>query len=94
VGNGGWSGWIDEFGKIRGVLKNKAGSVYFRGTDTYAITRDSRWANQPSFYAQHGDWLVAVSLLLAVLGGSVLFFSKTQPVPAIVPEADVTQDLR
>jgi len=33
-GNGGWSGWIDEFGSIRDTLTNAEGSIYTRGTRT------------------------------------------------------------
>jgi len=29
-GNGGWSGWIDEFGSIRDTLTNAQGSIYLR----------------------------------------------------------------
>ncbi len=73
-GNGGWSGWIDEFGLIRNEMTNKAGSIYFRGTATYEITRDSRWVDTPSFYTRFGDWFVGVALALVLLGfGSVAF---------------------
>ena len=75
-GNGGWSGWIDEFGSIRAVLTRDPesgklstassklaphGTVYFRGTQTVAVNVDARWIGRPSFYVQHGDWLVVVS---------------------------------
>ena len=30
-GNAGWSGWIDENGRVRDVLKNEQGSIYFEG---------------------------------------------------------------
>jgi apolipoprotein N-acyltransferase len=30
-GNAGWSGWIDEYGRVRDVLKNEQGSIYFEG---------------------------------------------------------------
>ena len=67
-GNGGWSGWIDEFGNVRATLTNDAGSIYFRGTQTVAITRDARWVNRLSYYVEHGDWFVAVSAALALFG--------------------------
>jgi len=31
-GNGGWSGWIDEFGGLRATATNDDDSIYFRGT--------------------------------------------------------------
>ncbi len=66
--NGGWSGWIDEFGVIRGVLTNEDGSIYYRGARTLSIKRDARWVGRLSYYTVHGDWFVAVSAVLALLG--------------------------
>ena len=71
-GNGGWSGWIDEFGSIRATLVNAAGSIYYRGTKTVTITRDARWIGRNSFYVEHGDWFVGVSALLMLLGYALL----------------------
>jgi apolipoprotein N-acyltransferase len=59
---------------IRDVMKNKAGSVYFRGTKTVEITRDTRWVDHPSFYTRHGDWFVGVSFLLVLLGFAAVAF--------------------
>jgi len=90
-GNGGWSGWIDEFGSIRAVLtRNPAtgvqsattpklapdGSVYFRGTATLDVTADARWVGKKSFYVLHGDWFVAASALLALAGFALLRTSR------------------
>jgi apolipoprotein N-acyltransferase len=77
-GNAGWSGWIDEFGTIRAVVTRDsagnvgsnpttAGTVYVRGTATADVTRDSRWTGRQSFYAEHGDWFIAVSAALAAV---------------------------
>ncbi len=67
-GNGGWSGWIDEFGTIRATLTNDRGTVYFRGAQTVTILRDANWAQRQSFYTLHGDWFVAVCAGLVLLG--------------------------
>ena len=67
-GNGGWSGWIDEYGYIRAVLTDDNDSVYFRGSRTVAITRDARWRGRQSFYTEHGDWFLLVCAGLALLG--------------------------
>jgi apolipoprotein N-acyltransferase len=81
-GNGGWSGWIDEFGSIRAVLTRDSttgdlttdplrapeGSVYFRGTQTVAVTADARWLGKHSFYVDHGDWFILACALLATAG--------------------------
>ncbi len=71
-GNGGWSGWIDEFGGIRYALTNEDGSVYFRGTGVADVTRDSRWVGRNSFYVEHGDWFVPVCAVLALFGYAAL----------------------
>lgn len=69
-GNGGWSGWIDEYGVIRDVLVDGDGSIYFRGGTVFPITRDSAWIDRSTFYVRYGDWFVAFSALL-VVGGVV-----------------------
>jgi len=87
-GNGGWSGWIDEFGLIRAVLtrdasgvvrtdprKADSGTIYFRGTASVNITRDSRWVTAQTFYTQHGDWFVVVSAVLAAFAISLLLLA-------------------
>lgn len=59
-GNGGWSGWFDEFGGLRAELTDARGSVYFRGGDSVALTRDVRWIGRQTPYVRNGDWFVAV----------------------------------
>ena len=82
-GNAGWSGWIDEFGSVRAVLTrdgagtvsttpSASGSIYFRGTQTVSVTRDSRWIGQKSFYVEHGDWFMLACVALAVFGAALL----------------------
>ena len=88
-GNGGWSGWIDEFGSVRAVLTQNTdgavtteplsaikGSVYFRGTQTVAVSADARWIGRQSFYVQHGDWFILVCLALVAVGLGALRFSS------------------
>jgi apolipoprotein N-acyltransferase len=79
-GNGGWSGWIDEFGSVRATVVNDAGSVYFRGTQTVTVTRDARWIGRESFYVQHGDWFVLVCAFAGVFGYGLLKVSGPVPV--------------
>jgi apolipoprotein N-acyltransferase len=79
-GNGGWSGWIDEFGVVRATLTNDEDSIYFRGTKTVAITRDSRWVDRLTVYAEYGDWFVLVCAFLVSLAIAVL-----QLAPPVVP---------
>jgi apolipoprotein N-acyltransferase len=89
-GNGGWSGWIDEFGGIRAVLTRDDagqiqtkpggddGTIYFRGTATATVTRDQRWIGRKSFYVEHGDWFLVACAGLLLLGAVLL---KTGPAP-------------
>jgi apolipoprotein N-acyltransferase len=67
-GNNGWSGWIDEFGTIRGVLADEEGRVAIRGVKSLPVRRDARWIGRQSYYVEHGDWFVAVCAVLAGLG--------------------------
>jgi apolipoprotein N-acyltransferase len=95
-GNGGWSGWMDEFGSIRAVLtRDASGSVhtepgladstiYFAGRATLNVTRDARWIGRRSFYVEHGDWFVAVAAALALLTWVMLRHDST-PQPLDVP---------
>jgi apolipoprotein N-acyltransferase len=85
-GNGGWSGWIDEFGVIRGVLTDERGSIYYRGVKAVPVKRDTRWIGRQSFYVAHGDWFVVACAALAVFGFLALATGRTAP--AAAPEAD------
>jgi apolipoprotein N-acyltransferase len=83
-GNGGWSGWIDEFGSIRNVLTQPQGedgkTVYFRGAGTISVTRDRRWIGQQTFYTRHGDWFLVLCFGLIGLGWASLQIGKITPV--------------
>jgi apolipoprotein N-acyltransferase len=65
-GNGGWSGWIDEFGYVRTKLVDDRDSIYFRGYDTKTISRDAHWIGRQSYYTTHGDWLIVPMAVLLV----------------------------
>ncbi len=80
-GNGGWSGWIDEFGNVRARLEDDNGSVYFRGAQTIEVTRDLRWAGRQSYYTQHGDWFLLVCVGLAA-GAYYMVLMMRAPRPA------------
>lgn len=71
-GNGGWSGWIDEFGVVRDVVKNKADSIYFRGAKVVEVQQDRRWVTQMTMYARYGDWFVLLCAGLAAFGFALL----------------------
>lgn len=59
-GNHGWSGWIDEFGRIREVLTDAGGSIYYQGVGPLTITSAKDLPPGKSFYVRHGDWFVAL----------------------------------
>ncbi len=80
-GNGGWSGWIDEFGNIRATLHDEDGSVYFRGARTVEITRDLRWRDRQTFYTQHGDWFPPVCALLAAAAYGLMLILRPPGLP-------------
>jgi apolipoprotein N-acyltransferase len=87
VGNGGWSGWIDEFGNIRQTVTNHEDSIYFRGSQLAVVTRDRRWIGRESFYTKHGDWFVLTCMGLALLAGLMLKFTVPPP-PEKTSESD------
>ncbi len=75
-GNNGWSGWIDEFGSVRQVVKNDKG-IFIRANLVFELTRDSRWIRQESFYTTHGDWFVAACAALACFAWLLVRIEKT-----------------
>jgi len=93
VGNGGWSGWIDEFGNIRQTVTNYEDSIFFRGSQLAVVTRDRRWIGRESFYTKHGDWFVLTCMGLALLAGLMLKFTLPPPVPTETTEPDSPEPL-
>ncbi len=99
-GNAGWSGWIDEFGRVGSVLNvdeagnvrngtrkdQRDGSIYFHGTAMAHVTRDQRWVGRDSFYVEHGDWFVAACACAAALGYGLLSVLR---IPAATVEESV-----
>ncbi|MDR2981487.1 MAG: apolipoprotein N-acyltransferase [Puniceicoccales bacterium] len=59
-GNNGWSGVFNPLG-YQQSLKDASGSVYFQGAGWFEVTGVSRHLRQPTFYMQHGDWMVTMS---------------------------------
>lgn len=93
-GNGGWSGWIDEYGSVRATLTRDAdgavhmqpgveGTIFFRGQGVLSVTRDSRLIGKKSFYVEHGDWFVLVCAALLLLGAGIL--KNAPPVAPVEP---------
>ncbi len=60
VGNGGWSGWIDENGIIRSVLESQDGSVYFRGSEVVQVSYDPNTIQEFTFFVRYGNWFIVV----------------------------------
>ncbi len=78
-GNGGWSGWIDEFGAVRSTVTDDNGRIYFRGSRVIEVSRDRRWIDRASFYVQFGDWFVFVGVMLAAFAFALLRFAPPPP---------------
>jgi len=78
-GNGGWSGWIDEYGNIRETVRNDEGTIYFRGHKGMNVSRDLRWVGRESYYTTRGDWFVLFCAVLAAGGSSAVMILR--PVP-------------
>ena len=76
-GNGGWSGFIDEYGIPRSVCTRPHTGVYFKGGDVIGVTRHPAKAAGTTFYTRHGDWIVWPALALALAG----FFVARRPAP-------------
>jgi apolipoprotein N-acyltransferase len=79
-GNGGWSGWIDEYGNIRAVVRDEDNNIYFRGYQDVTITRDERWRGRESFYTRNGDWFLLVCAGLAAAAYLVVLTLRPVPV--------------
>ena len=56
----------------RGSAAKGAGTVYFRGGATLAVTRDARFLGVQTLYVRWGDWFVALSAALALTTWAVL----------------------
>ncbi len=68
-GNAGWSGWIDEYGRIRKIITDASGTIYFRGNGVIEVSRSTAWAGRTTFYTRHGD--IFVYVCIALLGLSL-----------------------
>ncbi len=78
AGNGGWSGWIDEFGVIKAVATEGDRGIYFRGVRAAEVQRDFRWIDKKSFYVQYGNWFIVLCAGLVVFAAGLL---RTPPPP-------------
>ena len=87
AGNGGWSGWIDEFGATRAVVTDPERGIYFRGARAVEVTRDFRWIGQQSFYVRYGEWFVMACALFVVFAGLTLRFAPPPESPTAAAES-------
>ncbi len=81
-GNGGWSGWIDEFGAVRNTMVNDAERIYFRGTKVIEVSRDVRWIERNSVYTDYGDWFILVAAGLVMFSVAILKMHEAPARPA------------
>lgn len=65
-GNAGWSGWIDEYGRVRySLTETTTHSPYFRGAGSVEVRAAAEWVGAASPYVRHGDKAVSASAALA-----------------------------
>lgn len=85
-GNNGWSGWIDEMGRIRFVfLPDEGKTIYAGGWTVVQVDAQSAWRGKRTLYAQWGDWFI---LVCGALMGAMWFACRgrrTRPPPANAP---------
>lgn len=81
-GNAGWSGWIDEYGRQRAVVREATtGDTHFRGAGSFDVVRDPAWVGKltPAVVRGHFVPAIAAALLLVAILGSRR--TPPQPVP-------------
>jgi apolipoprotein N-acyltransferase len=76
-GNAGWSGWIDEFGHIRHVMRDENGSIYFQGVEAVEFSLNPYWRGRLSPYVRHGDWFTLVCAGLSCLLPVLLYWRRS-----------------
>jgi len=82
-GNAGWSGWIDAFGHVRHTMLDERGSVYFRGVESVAVSKNRYWHGRTSFYVRHGEWFTGMCGILLVFAIFLVRLSRPlDPNPA------------
>lgn len=74
-GNYGWSGWIDEYGFIQGVME-KDGDVHFQGGEIFEVAQDKLFIDKETFYSTYGNYFVIFSCIFLILGGIIYVRSK------------------
>ncbi len=63
------------------------GTIYFRGSATVDVTRDTRWVGRESFFVTHGNWFELGCAVLAVFGVVLVKLGKPKPEPTPPIEA-------
>ncbi|MGF1484891.1 MAG: apolipoprotein N-acyltransferase [Opitutales bacterium] len=68
-GNNGWSGWIDETGRVRYVfLPDEGETIYAGGWSVVSVSRPASGPGELTLYARWGDWFVLLSAGLCLAG--------------------------
>lgn len=78
----------------RGVARHRVstdkneenGTIYFRGSGTIDVTRDTRWAGRESFFVANGNWFIWVCAGLLVFGVVLLKLGKPKADPELPVE--------
>lgn len=62
----GWSGWIDEYGRIRHQLEREGERYHFRGTEVMQVEASKLWQHRESFYIRWGNWFVWLCMVIVI----------------------------
>ncbi len=70
-GNAGWSGWISPLGQIY-PMANAAGTIYFRGSETFNVFGWAGTRGGNTFFAKNGEnWLLVLSAFFVILAQGI-----------------------
>lgn len=71
-GNAGLSGWIDPMGRLRDILTDQSGSVYFEGVKVVPIKIST---SPETYYLKYGDYFV-IFCLVALIFTSIYILKR------------------
>ena len=65
--NNGWTGWIDELGRIQAVLDVPDEGIHGKGELLMDVKIRPAFHGQHSFFTKHGDWFVLLCATFVIL---------------------------
>lgn len=80
-GNTGWSGWIDEYGSLRGEVADAEGDFRIAGGAVMSVSYDANRQGETTLYVRWGDWFVWLSMGLGVALVGLLLATRRSEKP-------------